>query len=43
MTYLIVNGFEAVGTAFAVGAACGEGMLQTKQKNYIFSLLKKCT
>lgn len=34
MTYLIVDGLEAVGTALAVGTACGEAMLQTK-KPYI--------
>lgn len=31
MIYLIVDGFEALGTAPAVGTGCGDGMLLTKR------------
>lgn len=31
MIYLIVDGFEAGGTALAVGASCRQGMLRTKK------------
>lgn len=35
MTYLVVDGFKAGGTALAVFAGRGEGVLQTSMECYI--------